>query len=278
MALGIAVLTTLYQSLSATHVFAAIAGWYSKVDSSHVSWQNQVTEWWDASGLLWVATFVCLVLGRLVAARVLVLVALAYEFGFVARLANFAIRPSWWSNRVLPSDQGHMHQAWFVLTAVAVFVVPTNFRPSRGWLAAYLVPAAVIVPITVASAPGPLPTPLPGELPQPVQPAHWLTQLQLLNVGSLLHVGLLVGMIVALARARRWLFPLAVFSGAVAAVQLVGYDYGADDYYVIQESHAGAWTWVNVVQLMLAVVCAVVGFITVRRDARSTEQAQRDDQ
>jgi hypothetical protein len=86
-------------------------------------------------------------------------------------------------------------------------------------------------------------------------------------------------MIVALARARRWLFPLAVFSGAVAAVQLVGYTYGTDSFsaiYAIQESHAGAWTGVNVAQLMLAVTCAVVGFIALRRDAHSTGQAEND--
>jgi hypothetical protein len=266
MVLGIALLTTLYEGLSATLVSADIAGWTSKVGMSQVSWQNQVAAWWEAGGLLWVATFVCMVFGRLVAARVLVLVALAYEFGPLARLVNFAIRPSWWSGRILPYEASHMHQAWLILSAVAVFLVPKDFRPSRGWLAAYLVPAAVIVPIAVAAAPG------AGGISAP----HWVQVLQLVNVGSLLHVGLIVGMIVALARARRWLFALAIFSGAVAAVQLVGYTYGTG--YPMGESQAGVWTGVNVVQLMLAVVCAVVGFIALRRDARSTQKAQPDDQ
>jgi hypothetical protein len=264
--LGIALLTTLYESLSATLVFADMVGWASKVGSYHVSWQNQVAGWWQAGGLLWVPTFVCLVLGRVVAARVLVLVALAYEFGVMAWMVNSAIHPnSWW---IIPYVQSHMHQAWFALTAVAVFLVPKDFRPSRGWLAAYLVPAAVIVPIAVASAPDAHDTPAP----------QWLQGLQLVNVGSLFYVGLIVGMIVALARARRWLFPLAVFSGAVAAVQLVGYTYGTDYVYAMGESRAGAWSGVNVVQLMLAVACAVVGFSALRRDARSTGEAQPDDQ
>jgi hypothetical protein len=266
--LGIALLTTLYEGVSATVVSADIAGWTSKVDMATISWQNQVTGWYEASGLLWAATFLCLVLGRLVAARVLALVALAYEFGPLARLVNFAIRPSWWSNRVLPYETSHMHQAWIVLTAVAVFLVPKDFRPSRGWLAAYLVPAAVMVPIAVAAAPD----------AANYTPPQWLQGLQLVNVGSLLHVGLIVGMIVILARARRWLFPLAIFSGAVAAVQLVGYTYGLDYVYTTRENSGGVWTGVNLVQLALAIVCAVAGFIAVRRDARSTGKAQPDDQ
>jgi hypothetical protein len=71
---------------------------------------------------------------------------------------------------------------------------------------------------------------------------------------------------------------LAVFSGAVAAVQLAGYTYGTDFFYARRESHAGASAVVNVVQLMLAVACAVVGFIALRRAARSMREAQRDDE
>jgi hypothetical protein len=95
MVLGIGLLTTLYESLSATLVFADMVGWASKVSFSHVSWQNQVTEWWDAGGLLWVATFVCLVLGRLVAARVLVVVA--------AWPTSSASRRGWLTWRYIPA-------------------------------------------------------------------------------------------------------------------------------------------------------------------------------
>ena len=147
-----------------------------------------------------------------------------------------------------------MHQAWLCLTAVSVFLVPHDFRPSRGWLAAYIVPAAVIVPVAVVSAADSGRRLRDGFYE--TQAPEWLQQLQLLNVGTLLHVGLIVGMVVSLIRAPRWLFPLAVFGGAVAAVQLLGYDYGNDGIYGWWLK--GTWPWIgmNVVQLILAVACA----------------------
>ena len=125
-------------------------------------------------------------------------------------------------------------------------------------------PGAVIVPIAVVSA---------AESGRRLrdgfyetQASEWLQQLQLLNVGTLLHVGLIVGMVVALIRAPRWLFPLAVFGGAVAAVQFsLGYDYGNDGIYGWWLK--GTWPWIgmNVVQLVLAVACAAVGVRAMRR-------------
>ena len=78
LVLGIAMFTTLYESLNATLVVAHLAGFSTEVRVD-ASWQNQITFWWQALDLVWVAPFVCLVLGRLVAARVLVLVAVAHR-------------------------------------------------------------------------------------------------------------------------------------------------------------------------------------------------------
>jgi hypothetical protein len=265
--LGIAIFTTLYESLAATVWFAQVAAFAIKL-GAHDPDLTQGWLWWDAgSGLIWVPIFVCLVLGRLVAARVLVFVAVAHGFGITVRIAAL-VHPS--LSAMVPNDpdriESYIYLTILVLTGVAVLLVPRGLRPSRGWLAAYLVPTAVMVFIGVASVPdrSDIPTVLP----------RWLQVLQVVNVGQLLHAGLIVGMIVALARARRWLLPLAVFSGAVAAGQLAGYDYGD----VLGETLSGPWIGVNAVQLLLAVACAVVGFIDLLRGVHSGAAAQRDDE
>jgi hypothetical protein len=269
-AFGIAIFATLYQSLAATVWFAELVGWGIKLGFHDTSPLSQLTDWWDVGGLLlWVPTFVCLVLGRLVAARVLVLVALAHEFGITARIAA-AIHPSW--RPIVPNDPDPTHLlylTWLFVPAVAVFLVPRGFRPFRGWLAAYLVPAAVMAWITVASVPD------RSDIPEPTP--RWLHVLQFVNVESFLHAGLIVGMIVALVRARRWLLPLAVFSGGFAAAQLLSGGWAIDT----QEGGSAGWAEVNVVQLVLAVACAVVGtvvgFIGLLRDARSAREDEPGD-
>jgi hypothetical protein len=148
---------------------------------------------------------------------------------------------------------------------VTVFLVPRGLRPSRGWLAAFVVPAAVLAWITVVSVPD------RSDIPEPTP--QWLQVLQLVTPGSVLHVGLIVGMVVALARARRWLLPLAVFSGAVAAVQLVSGGWAIDP----PEEGSAVWARVNLVQLLLAVACFVVGFIGLLRGAHSTKEDQPGD-
>jgi len=253
--LGIAMLTTLYESLNATLGFANLVGGTIYVDTD-VRWPNHIAYWWQALSLVWVATFVCLVLGRLVATRVLVLVALAHEFGLTSLIVAHTLSPSWWG--LPPSEHGNIHQAWLYLTAATVFLIPKDFRLPRGWLAAYVVPAAVIVPVAVASA-------VESAGPDYQPPPLWMQQLQMLNVGTLLHVGMIVGMVVALIRARRWLLPLAVFGGGVAAVQLLGNPYGVDFLYQARQQGIPLWTWVTIVQLVLAVVCAAAGFVAVRR-------------
>jgi hypothetical protein len=262
LALGVAVLTTLYESLHATVSFAYLAWSWMKFGLS-ASWQNQIAAWWDTLSLVWVATFVCLILGRRVAARALVLIALAYELGLLALIVRYTINPSWWHWPGMLLEYSNIYQAWLGLTAVAVFLVPMDFRPPRAWLAAYLVPATAVAPIVTASVTGPEPPAWP----------QWLRLLQFVNVGTLLHVGIVVGMLVALTRARRWLFPLAVFGGGVATVQLLGHNYGSDFLYGLRQQGTALWAWVNVGQLALAVACAIVGFVAVLRARRGEERS-----
>jgi hypothetical protein len=250
--LGIAMLTTLYESLTATFVVVDTTTESIKYDTDFGSWWNAVAMWLVAWRLVWVATFVCLVLGRVVAARVLVLVAMVHEAGFTSWVVGNLGRPSWGLPGAVLSN---MHQAWLGLAVVAVFLVPKNFRPSRGWLAAYLVPAAVLASVAAASVPDD-----PG-----AAPSYWLSELEFVNTGTLLNLGMIVGMVVALTRARRWLLPLAAFGGGVAAVQLVGYDYGTDAFYTLHQSGSAIWACVDAIQLVLAVVCVVVGVLALRR-------------
>jgi hypothetical protein len=258
--LGIAILTTIYEGLNATFIFAYQVGFIATVGID-ATWPNHVAYWLDSVSLVWVATFVCLVIGRLRAARVLVLVALAHEFGLTSLIVAHTIRPNWG----LPAfEASNMHQAWLLLTAVSVFLIPRTFRPSRGWLAAYIVAAVVTIPIAVATA-----ADIGGRSSTPYNdqavPPQWLQQLQLLNVSTFLRVGMILFMIVALVRARQWLLPLAAFGGGVAAVQLLGYHYGSDFLYDMRQRGSDLWTWVNVLQLLLAVACAVAGFVALRR-------------
>lgn len=264
-ALGIAMLTTLYEALDATSRVANLVGGTISVNVD-VQWPNHVAYWWETLLLVWVAAFACLVLGRLVAARVLVLVALLHELGLTSLIVAHTLSPSWWG--LPPREFSTMNQAWLVLTAVAVFLVPRDFRPSRAWLAAYLVPAAVLLPVGVVSQ-----SEISRELASSsaaLVPPQWLQQLSVLNVGTFLHVGVIAGMAIALLRARQWLLPLAVFGGAVATVQLLGYHYGyrqgSDELlYRWWAQTTTFWTGVNVVQLVLAVACVVVGLVAVRR-------------
>ena len=251
---GIAIVTTLYQSLHATVALASQAWEFVRFEVD-ASWQNQIAYWWDALSLVWVATFVCLVLGRAVAARVLVLVALAYEFGLLALIVWYTIHPSWWVWPGMLLEHSTINQAWLCLTAAAVFLVPATVRAPRRWLAAYLAPAVVITPIVAASVTGP---------DEPAWP-RWLQLLQLVNVGTLMHVGLIVGMIAALLRARRWLLPLAVVGGGVAGVQLIGHPYGSDFLYELRQQGSALWVWINMAQLALAIACAVAGVVELRR-------------
>jgi hypothetical protein len=223
------------------------------------SWQNHLATWSGALSLVWVATFVCLVLGRLVAARVLVLVALAHAFGLTALILQYTIKPSWWVWPGMLLEHSTIRQAWLCLTAVAGFLVPLGFRAPRHWLAAYIVAAVLVVPVAVASLTGP---------DEPTWP-RWLQLLQLPNVGTLLHLGTIVGMVLALVRVRQWLLPLALFSGGVAAVQLRGDYYGTDFLYALRQHGTALWTWVNAAQLALATACAIVGLVTLLRNMRA---------
>jgi hypothetical protein len=98
---------------------------------------------------------------------------------------------------------------------------------------------------------------------------NWALVAANMSVRSLLHVGVIGGMLVALIRVPRWLLPLAIIGGAVAVVQLLmRYDEGL--LYGLQPPRTvlpgiTPWTWVNVVQLILAAACAVAGLRAVRR-------------
>jgi hypothetical protein len=250
--LGIAMLTTLYESLDATRVFADLVGVAVQVE---MAWPYHVTSWWGVLSLVWVATFVCVVRGRVVAARVLVLVALIHQMGLTSLVVAHTVSPGGWG---LPPDAlSTARQAGVCVAAVTVFLIPQDFRPARGWLAAFIVPAVVVIPVSVASA--------VLYSPDLVHtPPLWLAQLQLLNVGTLLHVGMVVGMVVALARAHQWLRPLALFGGGVAAGQRLGFDYGFDPLYDLRQRATALWTSVTIVQLVVAVACVVAGFVAMR--------------
>ncbi|MBX6751537.1 MAG: hypothetical protein IRY85_18070, partial [Micromonosporaceae bacterium] len=230
---------------------------------------NHVAYWWEGGSLVWVGAFAGLVLGRLVLARVLALVGLAHAFGLTALIVASTLKPTWWSGTILPYEQSTMHQAWFCLTVVAVFLVPRDFRPPRAWLAAYLVPAAVLVPATMMATAA-IVRAAAYSSTNPATPPEWVRHLDLVSVGTILHLGVIVGMAVALVWARRWLFPLAAFGGAVAIVQLLGYYYGAGAYgYEWWVPGSALWTGTNVVQLLLAGACVVAGFLAVRRARRA---------
>lgn len=101
--LGIALLTTLYESLEAT---ARVAGLVGTITSAHVDlrWPNHVAYWWEAVSLVWVAVFAGLVLGRLVVARVLALVGLAHAFGLTALIVASTLKPRWWAESIPPPE------------------------------------------------------------------------------------------------------------------------------------------------------------------------------
>lgn len=240
LVLGTAILTALYESIGAA---AQVSIWAVSVDPARLDWRHDLLAWWPVAGLVWVATFACLVLGRLVAARVLVVVALAHD-----------LTPAWLDVSYSTGGNSSIgygpptaaQWAWLLCALLAVFLAPTGLRLSRWWLAVCVVPAVVIVLITVA------PASTDG------RPPTWFEVLEV-SVGTILRLGTIAGMIVALVRARRWLFPLAVFGAGTAATEL----------QVLLHLHdapaATLWQAIDVLQLMLAVACAVVGVVSLRR-------------
>lgn len=268
--LGVALLTTLYESLEATSRFAHPIATAMTANVDLGTPANHVAYWLEHLSLVWVGAFVGLVLGRLVLARVLALVGVAHAFGLTALIVATTLKPTWWAG-VLPYEGSTMHQAWLCLTVVAVFLVPRDFRPARAWLAAYLVPAAAILPASALLTAQSNRWAIDSE-PYP----EWLRPLSLVSVGPLLHLGLIVGMVVALLRARRWLLPLAAFGGAVAVVQLMGYAYGGGLGIAWWPEGMAVWTAMNVGQLVLAVACAAVGLVAVLR-ARTAARPESAD-
>jgi hypothetical protein len=239
LVLGIATLTTLYQGLGAT---IDVSTWAQLADPAKLGWPDDLIAWWLVAGLAWAATFGCLVLGRLGAARVLILVAVAHDIAPIWLDIHYSTGPTASIGFPPPSAAGW---AWLTLALLAVFLAPTGLRLSRWWLAGYVIPALVIV-ITVA--------PPSGETPA------WFEVLEV-SLGMVLRFGTIIGMIVALVRAPRWLFPLAVVGAGMAAAELYAFRH-------VREMLL--WESIDVIQLALAVACSAVGVVALRRLPRQT--------
>ena len=97
--------------------------------------------WSQGLGLLWVAALACFVVGHLVAARVLVLFAMAAKIGVPLALYGYL------SLSDVPSLAGW---GWLVVSVALVLVSAPNARASRRlWLVAYLAGALTLVPVTL---------------------------------------------------------------------------------------------------------------------------------
>jgi len=207
-----------------------------------------------ATSPLWVAAFVCLTLGRLIAARVLVLLVAGASLGLT--VVRAVLSPDHAGALVAPTLANLTEWAWLTAPVLAVLLIPNQAPGREGesarrrrsvWLGAYALGAVTLAPA-------------------PALYGFW-------NPTTAMHVGLLVGMVLllALVALRRpqphWLLVAAAFGAAdtvahasafVPAVMLTD-----------GPLPARLWPWFHVALAALALACAVTGARALRRLPRS---------
>jgi hypothetical protein len=271
---GFALVALLYLGLSAVLALTDIITRYERLQVSFVGvptprlrYEAYFLDFSPAFGLLWAAAFCCLVLGRATATRTLALLALAAQVGVTITgysITGYSITGTGYSIAAVLRDSpqfGGLRQyaywAWLAAITAATLVAAKAgpAKPRWAWLGGATLLAAVLAPAqAMVSAPS-----------WPRWPDLYV------NLGVVLHLGLAVALMLALAIGcdPRWLLPLSVFSAMFAASQLAGYlQYVAtahvkgQDYYI---SPMSFWQQFDIGLLSLAAVCALVGLIRLRR-------------
>lgn len=257
MLYGLALMVLLYQALAATISVAFTVRTIIEVtaDGQSIDQRPVIVQffiWSDFLSLLWVAAFGCFVLGRLVATRVLVVLALAAMIGVTATTYVLVGTPA---AAGIPFGVGDISRwGWLAVSVASVFLSPPHARASRRfWLGSYLVGALTLVPITQL----------------PYTPSwQWVGIVSLTNAAT---AALIIAMAVALLKARPgrrrspgWLLALAAFASSVGGVRLV-MALARDPWPLGVPQPAFVATTLDVISISLAVPCAVVGLFALRR-------------
>jgi hypothetical protein len=208
--------------------------------------------WSRIFSVFWVAALLCFVLGRLVVARVVVVLALTATVAVT--VATYVIHGS-------PASQGIpfglpdlSRWGWLVVSVTVVLLAPPGIRIARRvWLGAYLGGAVVLVCADQLEA---------------VRSWPWIRFVSLTYATS---AALIIAMAVTVIRFRSGgqrsphrLLYLAAFAGSVGGVQLVtvlARQVPPMDFV----TYAGLTVLLDVISIGLAVVCAAIGLLAERR-------------
>jgi hypothetical protein len=251
---GVALMALLYQAIAASiSVSLGVRFMVESIVDKNVAELSpppiqQFFIWPRAFGLLWVAAFYCYVRGRLVATRVLVVLALAATIGVTVAAYIIAGSPSASGLPFGPADLSRW--GWLAVSVAAVFLYPPDTRASRRfWFGAYLCGSLALEPLAF--------------LP-------WGPWVRLLNLTNATSTALIIAMAVTLLGAlssRRpspsWLLALAAFAGGFGGVRLM--TALAKGPPIDQPPYAGVATSLDVISVSMAAACVVVGLVTLRR-------------
>jgi hypothetical protein len=255
---GLALMALLYQALAATIsvafgiglvVESAVDGWGTGVSRPLIL---EFLPWSQVVSPLWVAAFCCFVMGRLTAARVLVVLALASTIGVTVTTHIMVSSAGAVGVPFGPADLSRW--GWLAVSMVTVFVCPPDARASRRfWFGAYLVGSLALVPIALQAF-------------RPYGP--WVRLVSLANATS---TALIIAMAVALLgvvsgrhQSPRWLLALATFAGGVGGVRLMT-TLAREPWPMGAPPYAGVATSLDAILVSLGVACAVVGMYALRR-------------
>jgi hypothetical protein len=255
---GLALMILLYQAFAATIsvAFGVRDVVESTVDGRGAELQRPLIleffSWSEVFSLLWVAAFCCFVLGRLMAARVLVVLALASTIGVTVTTHIIVSSAGVAGVPFGPADLSRW--GWLAVSVATVFACPPDARASqRFWFGAYLVGSLALVLIA-----------LQGFTPY----GPWVRLVNLTNATS---AALIIAMAVALLgvlsgrhQSPCWLLTLAAFAGGVGGIRLMT-TLAREPWPMGAPPYAGVATSLDAILVSLAVACAVVGLFALRR-------------
>jgi hypothetical protein len=213
----------------------------------------EIFTWSELLPVLWVASFVCVVLGRVGAGRLLAVLAFASHVGVTS--AIYAMVGSWPG---FTSDEA-IRWVWAVASVGAAMLVPApDRRVRRRWIGGYLAGGLVLLASGVQ---------------------YFAPRLPLLarftSFEQLSQLALLAAMAVALAVAASrpspaWLLALATFGGGIGAVHLIRRNapmpaMDGEPVPTAMSRFFAVSTSFDLVLLAFAAVCAVVGLAALRR-------------